>query len=232
MHARIAAPCGLLAVCVLAGCSAGPLSENGDLGNGQFTYECLSPNDNACSGQNQQGAEQIPFPSSLALGSRFNVSFTADLSIHDVGNPLISAVSPDYLNSLGTGFVAQEAGFAGVYAASSINGKLIDYELIRVVAPVALQVMTDSGPVSTQLPLAVNNTLSVSILPLGEGGSAIAGTLDGVWSTSDATVASLKEPNPSNTMQILGVKAGTATITVASSGPAKAVQTSITVQVN
>jgi hypothetical protein len=217
----------------LLGCSAnGALSQNGNLGNGAFTYYCQSQLDQTCNCANNNlciGGNP-PFPSAIALGSQFGVRFSPATSINvNVGNPVLKPVAANYVQITGNVVVALKTGLAGIYAASSVDGSFVDFTVVNIVTPLSLSVLDAGGnPVVGPQKVTVGMPSTFSVVPLQAGGQELPGTLEGTWTTSDPAVAALTLGSPNDTMGISGVAPGTATITVSSSGN---VQTTFTVEV-
>src|SRR4051812_12924927 len=68
------------------------------------------------------------FPSAVALGSRFRITFTSTVSSGTVGNPILSAVSPEYMTSLGDGvFRAMKQGYVSIVARATVDNRIVDY---------------------------------------------------------------------------------------------------------
>jgi hypothetical protein len=202
----------------LSSCSSGPGEVNGNLGNGAFAYDCLSPDDPACPSPDfiQIGPSPDTFPAALASGAHFKVSYTANDTTQG-GNPSVKPVAPEYLSSLSAdgSFTALKPGIDAVVARSSVNGLVFDFTDITISPISSLGVTTTDGePLPTNLELSTGSTKTLLANALGPRSEKLAGSVDYTWTSSDDTIVHLEEGNPTAHVDVDAVKAGTATLTV------------------
>lgn len=186
-----------LGFALAAGCisrSPAPVVEEttGELGHGAFRWDCLDDSDSACG--------TGTFPRMVALGSRFELSFTPEASVPDEIDVFsIEAVSPSRLG-LETGqWVALRAGevsvavLADAYALDYVDLRIVpvDELLVGEHEPLdpgpcpdvdADEVCDGTGEVVTDAPvsLVVGEVTELRARALGEG-SDLAGALPYEW---------------------------------------------------
>lgn len=207
-----------LAFMALSSCSSGPGEVNGNLGNGAFAYNCVSTDDPACptSSDLQIGSPPATFPAALANGAHFKVTYTANDSAKG-GNPSVKPVAPEYLSALSAdgSFTALKPGADALVARSSVDGLVFDFTDI-IISPISsLGVTTTDGqPLPTTFDLSTGGTKTLLATALGPRSEKLAGSVDYTWKSSDDTIVHLEEGNPTAHVDVDGVKAGTATLTV------------------
>jgi len=205
-----------LAFVALSSCSSGDVK--GNLGNGSFSYVCVSGDDPACSSSGSGGAGTSPanFPAALANGAHFKVIYSAYNS-EAGGNPTLKPVAPEYISTLSAdgSLIALKPGIDGMVARSSVDGLVYDFTYVTISPISSLGVTTSDGePLPTTLQISNGGTTSLLASALGPRSEKLAGGVDYTWKSSDDTIVHLEQGNPTAHVDVDGVKAGSATLTV------------------
>ena len=192
----------------------------GNLGNGSFSYVCVNADDPACAsdatGSGQIGENPASFPALLAEGAHFKVTYEAKDS-EEGGNPILKPVAPEYIGSLSAdgSLTALKAGKDAMVARSSVSGLVYDYTYITISPISSLGVTTTDGePIPTTLQISPGGTTTLVATALGPRQEKLAGGVDYTWTSSDDTIVHLGQGNPTAHVDVMGVKSGSATLTV------------------
>lgn len=198
--------------------------QTGNLGNGSFSYVCVSADDPACAnatgGTGTTGASPSNFPAAVASGAHFKVTYQANDSTQG-GDPSLKPVAPEYISALSAdgSLTALKPGIDDLVARSSVNGLVFDYTEI-VISPISSLAVTSAGaPLPTTVQLSVSGSERLVASVLGPHNEQLAGGIDYTWTSSDPTIVSLGEGNPTALNDVTGVKAGNATLTVTAGDP-------------
>lgn len=213
---------GALAALCVAGCSSADATRTGDLGRGRFGYRCISAADVACMGTDDTADT---FPTSIGVGSQFELLFEVTREQERVGNPRIRSASAEYLESLGeNGFIARKPGIASIYAQASTDGKLVDFTSIRVKPLSRLGIVerhtsnvtetTTDTPIGATIDLKVGDRPLWTSRPFGPRDEPLAGVIKLEWTSSDAAIVQVETQGPAPEVTLNALAAGTATITV------------------
>jgi hypothetical protein len=199
---------GLLAIGGLGSCSPDE-SKTGTLGNGVFSYDCIDSQDPNC--PNAAALDQQPFPSAIAFGGRFSLTYTpTDRTMYP--NVTVGSVSSDFFASQGEVFGALRVGTPW-FVALSQDGKVLDITPVNV-APIASVRVTD---VSSSQPGFVGTMHTFAAVAEGGLGQPLAGAVLYSWTSSDPTVAAIQsaagDTSPSSSVSVLFAGAGQATLT-------------------
>lgn len=215
------------------GCSsAADSSVVGALGRGSFTYNCVSQfnDDPACK---TGSTSTTTFPSALAVGGAFKLTYVADDAAKtSIGNPIIKPASTDFLTDEAGGvFLAKKPGRVAVIARSSSNGKAADFTFLNIAVPTGVELHQGDGTVaSAQLTLHVGDSLTLLAQAFTQTSSIkerLAGSVDFDWTTSSAATIRLVDQSPSTRMDFEAVAAGRSTLQATLNG----LKTSIDVEV-
>ncbi len=215
---RIRSSTPMLALVLVIACSDTLPGTAGDLGEGSFTYECVSDADTACS---SDPFEELDVPGAIAAGARF------DLRFHEwEGQPLrIVPGSESFVAVSDPGFLALRPGTVAMLAESKAEERIVDLTHIVLVTPEAIG-LSGQGTRGDQ-PMTIDDYWEWSCHPQTTDGSEIAGSLACEWTSSDPSVVYLTQQgsHPINGLRAVGV--GTATVTVS----ADSLTTSVEVKV-
>ena len=212
-----------VAMLALTSCGSSADTKQGDLGNGVFTYECVSTTDPACATNSESYFEINPdpkaaqtFPAAIASGSKFKLRYDATKS--NAGNPSLRPVSPAILDfaPLNDGtFLALRPGIDAIVARSTADSLVYDYTYAHISPISEIDVIDKSGgqpPSTAKLSIGEEQTyVGVALDPFGD---QLAGAIDYTWSVSDETVLELEDANPISRMDVKALAAGTATVTL------------------
>jgi len=193
-----------IAFLALSSCSAGPSEINGNLGNGTFSYTCVSSEDPACATDDGNIFTSTPsttaavFPTTVASGGRFKLAYDPNSS-SQAGNPTLTPVSPAILDPSGLdgAITALRPGKDGLVVRSSVDGLVFDFTYITV-SPISSVGVTDTSglaPPATIKPSA-GDKLTYVATALGPHSEKLAGSVDYTWSVDDTSVLTLGEGNP------------------------------------
>jgi hypothetical protein len=244
---------GLWTVALVA-CGASDAEVEGNLGQGVFSYHCIDDGDPSCpdgaksaatctGGQTSSPTSSVTdacFPSRVALGTRFRLSYVPNAATSQTGNPQLQVVSPAYLEDTEEGLLrALKPGFAGVYTRSTVNDSLLDYTLVKVVAGTSLELRDHTNAtvhLANDFPIMKNpsapapETLAVAVLDAT--GARVAGSLPCTWTSSNPKVVAITTANPAS---VVTLEAGTDTspdpVTITATAPATSGLTNISVNV-
>jgi hypothetical protein len=216
----------------LAGCDGNfdPSRVEGELGRGDFKYECVSPTDVACQplcttifnchapSTNEQA---LAFPSRIAVGGLFSLSY-----VHEGGAASsryrVTPASPSWVDtaagaspSVGSAdetFVAKRVGQLA-FLARNEAGHVADLLHVEFVPLHHLEV-NDFGAVTTTIHLEPGGAVVLHAFPQGVDGRLLGGALSYAWSSSDEAVALLAVDSASGQVNVEAKAAGTATVRV------------------
>lgn len=198
----------------LTGCTnvdgPSPPGTIGDLGNGQFLYECDLASDVAC----DDAAELQAIPEAVAVGSRFGASY---VSLFGGGKVRVLSAAPQLLenvDSFGSIFEAQKPGTSALLAQQGDD--FVDFVHVRL-AEVASVRVNALDPIAEQLDtlaIAEGLTRTLRAQPLDDKGAILAGGLPCNWTVEDSAVARIATDSNDNQVVIEGVATGVTTATV------------------
>ena len=180
-----------VAFLALASCSSGPSEINGNLGNGTFSYTCVSSEDPACATDDGDIFTDTPsmtaavFPTTVASGGRFTLAYQANDS-RSAGNPDLRPVSQAILDSSGLDgtIQAMRPGKDGLVVRSTVDSNVYDFTYITV------------SPISSVGVIDKSGSTPPAIISAGPHGEKLAGSVDYTWTVDDPTLLSLGEGNP------------------------------------
>jgi hypothetical protein len=172
----------------------------GELGKGGFTYTCVSSADPACSSGSTAG---VAIPSAIPVGAQFGVGYAT-------GDPVESA-SSDLVAPTILGFQALRSGHVALLAGRE---QVLDLLHLTLVPLEAVSIVPASSAGSIFITVKVGQATSLVVRAVNGSGDPMAGTLQCIWSSSDSTVVAVSTSQPVQSIEIEGVKAGKASITV------------------
>ncbi|HEY8378453.1 MAG TPA: hypothetical protein VIK91_18280 [Nannocystis sp.] len=168
---------------------AGP----GELGKGVFHYHCISDDDPAC----HPGDETANFPARIAVGGRFELSFTWNESSQV--QPGLRSAAPDRLRVSGDTFTALAEGYTAVLAVY-LNDDIADLIHIHASAPTRVGVQVNRVDYVDYV-LAPGAEVRVQAITRDDDDYILAGLLNFEFTVDDPAVA-----------EIVGVSPGFATL--------------------
>jgi hypothetical protein len=203
---RLASSC--LASVVLIACTPGstPNNQVGTLGNGSFSYACISNDDPKCPSMPDAGAATFP---TIALGGTFNITYTSTNSNDPTAT--VMAVSPEYFASQGEDFTAILTGTPS-FVAETPAGAVLDYTSITVASINSIVVSDTTSAVDSK---PYHSYLATA---MGAVDEPLGGRVLYDWSSSDPTVLALPggQETPASSVHVVWLKKGTATLTATS----------------
>jgi hypothetical protein len=208
-HRRPASLAGSwLASLTLAACAPGPTPNDqaGTLGNGSFSYACISNDDPECPDSLDAAATTFP---TIALGGTFNITYMSTNSSYPTAT--VMAVSPEYFVNQGEDFTAILTGTPS-FVAETPAGAVLDYTSVTV-ASINSIVVSDTTSADDSEPY--HSYLSTA---MGAVDEPLGGRVLYNWSSSDPTVLTLQggQETPASSVHVVWLKNGTATLTAAS----------------
>ncbi|HEU4406582.1 MAG TPA: hypothetical protein VFS43_15050 [Polyangiaceae bacterium] len=221
------------AFAALAGCDASDYDQSrveGELGRGDFNYECISPADVACeyrctlftcqaSATNERASV---FPSRVAVGGLFALTYVHEGADASSRYRVVPA-SPSWVDtpaganpsvaSAAETFVAKRAGQLA-FLARNQAGQVADLLHVEFVPLDHLEV-NDFGAVTAAVKLSPGESINLQAYPQGVDGRSLGGALSYAWSSSDEAVAAVAVGSASDRVKIEAKAEGTATVRVA-----------------
>jgi hypothetical protein len=203
-------PKSILVFVFLVACGPFGPDKSGDNGEGDFRYVCAAATDPTCQG----AIVEQTFPTQIALGAVFGVSFSATSSTATTA--VVQSAATALLHFENGKFRAAEAGYAGLVALNT-DGRVVDFTHVLIAAPAGFAILRDATtPALAVMTTGASQTVFAS--PLDGDGFAIAGAVPATWSVSDATVLELVETSPAVAMTINAKAVGQTTLTVSAGG--------------
>ncbi|MCB9751687.1 MAG: hypothetical protein H6713_17070 [Myxococcales bacterium] len=183
----------------------------GELGNGDFRYRCLSSGktDAAC-----LFSEGAVFPGAVAIGAPFEMDYSKDPE-SEVDSPATLAVQPaaERMISRTAGvFTPHEAGYAALLALSS-SSDVVDVIHLRI-APIArVAFWNESRLEVTKLSVSAGWTTQVAAVPFDTTDELLSGSLPFAWTIEDEAIAVIETEPSANLIELRGVAGGVTTLT-------------------
>jgi hypothetical protein len=175
------------------------------------------------------------FPAAVAVGGKFTLTYTPGSAVpaSEAGNPILEAVAPEYMESLGSSqFQALKAGYVGITARSTVDNTIIDYTIVRVEPIASLALKQGASVVPAGLALTQGSSTTLEVTAADASGNALGGASAVAWTTSDPTLLTLGTIGASAAMLVTaGTKSGMATLSV-STPAAPGLSASVVVTVN
>lgn len=217
----------------LAGCNASDFDQSrveGDLGRGDFKYECVSPADVACefrctlfdceaSATNERASV---FPTRVAVGSLFALTYDHHNNEAASSRYRVVPASPSWVDtaaganpspgSAAETFVARRTGQLA-FLARNQSGHVADFLHVEF-APLDHLEVNDFGAVTATAKLSPGEDIVLQAYPQGQDGRVLGGSLSYAWASSDEAIASVKVGSASDRIKIEAKAAGTATVRV------------------
>jgi hypothetical protein len=187
---------------------------HGDLGNGAFSYICISDRDPVCIRDAPSDGTLKAMPNTIAVGAKFNVVFTAMSSAALDGSALVQPVSPEFI-AWASGDSAYEAIRPGVAGIVAMRGSsVVDVAHVRLVPVdrVRIDAVHDgtqsvlTGISSLDVPLA--GTVTLSGAAVDKAGELLAGSLAVTWTSDDSAIAEITSTPTTDEVQVQGKTAG------------------------
>jgi hypothetical protein len=219
MHAR---PLSIAAAFTLAVIGCVPSTE-GELGAGQFTYECKDEGyDAACA---DSVSNQSDMPAKVALDAPFEVFFWSGDST-EPGQSIVISASQSILAGQGQGFVFTKPGHAAVIAREP-SGTVVDFLHLQG-TPVDHLTFFEAGKlVPETLEMQLNDTLVLYVEPMDATESILAGAIELVWSVNGEAVALEADPWDKNVTTLVANEPGSVQVSVTGAGVAATVQVNV-----
>jgi len=219
MHAR---PLSIAAAFTLAVIGCVPSTE-GELGAGQFTYECKDGTyDAACA---DSLSNQSDMPSKVALGAPFEVVFWSGDST-EPGQSVVISASQTILAAQGQGFVFTKPGHAALIAREP-SGTVVDFLHLQATPVDHLTFFQAGKLVPDTVEMDVDDTLVLSVEPLDATESILAGAIELVWSVNGDAVLLEADTYDENVATLVANEPGSVQVSVTGAGVAATVQVNV-----
>lgn len=190
-----------------AGCedSSSGRSADGELGNGRFTYDCLSTADAHCRGT----SVATGLPEAVATGAPFGLSYAG--FDDDNGSVLPGA---NFVAAGTRGFAVPAQGY-GVAKVLSADSEILDFVhmLARDVDSIAIDV---NGQWSTEATIYGEESISVIAVPFN-GALELGGALEYTAESSDSQIVAVVDVRGAE-VALRGVAEGRATVVFQAAG--------------
>ncbi len=223
-----------LAALVTLGCGQGDVPGTvGELGEGVFRYSCFDASDARCNEAGAVSSLEVTktlgvdpeLPTAIAVGGRFDLTYLGDTI--DDGDLLIVDVEPARtdLVSHAAGFVIEAPGTFAFLARNGPKKTVADFMHLDAFLVTGLDIW-HSQETKSSIVLNANETSTLAVVPMADGGVALAGALSIEWTSSDMNIVAIGSASsaleiPSGDKQlnedeirIAAIAEGQATITV------------------
>lgn len=206
---------GLASLLLLPACEDSPPGTQGELGQGSFTYECLSAEDVGCFNAPYDGAE---LPVGIAVGSKF------DLNFHGETARIVSG-SESLAEAVSDGFRARAPGTVAMLAEATARDRVVDFVHLDLVDVADLELSGEGT--DGEDPLLVGNHWEWTASPKSDEGTALAGTLLCTWTSSDTSVVRFSQTQETHLNGVRGMAPGKAIVTVTVGAASKAIEVTV-----
>ena len=230
MPGRVALTIALITFATI-GCSADLSGTLGQLGEGVFRYNCVETSDARCNDSESVSSFDTAaslgvdpeLPEGIAVGARFDLTYVGDTI--DDGEVIIVDVEPARpdLVTHAAGFVMEVPGTFAFLARNAPKQRVVDFIHVEALDVAGIDVWSEQLQ-TTAANLRVGEARVMAAVPVSDAGIPLAGALPMMWESSDASVASISQIGGAadsgeqqinvDEIEIVGVAAGTATITV------------------
>jgi hypothetical protein len=230
---RIAVLAGLaLATFAASGCAPFGGTE-GQLGHGEFFYQCAGDGDIACDANKDQLDVEITstngakLPRGIAVGAPFKLTFQGNHDLNVADTTLISA-SPRLAPESDLGFAIEKPVTVSFLAQRS-GGRISDFIDITAEEVDTIGAFHDGVPV-TKLSLASGQSHGIGAYARGASGTPLSGALIWGWSSSDSNVVAVApdyEGSTANEIFVHAAGPGFATLTIRTNGKSLALPVTV-----
>ena len=217
-----ARPLGLAVAFTLAVIGCVP-STPGELGAGQFTYECVEgAYDAVCA---DSFSDQSNVPTKVAVGAPFEVLFWSSGST-EPGRSVVISASPAILADEGDQYMFASPGFAAILAREP-SGTVVDFLHVRGVPLDHLTLYAEKKKAPSIIDMKVGQSLFFTVEPKDASDAVLAGGIELTWSVS-ADIA-VVQPNDFslNGATLVANAPGTFQLNVTGAGKAATVQINV-----
>jgi hypothetical protein len=188
---------------LLGGCGFGSDTPgtSGQLGEGQFTYECEDPsgdpvcNEGSALDRSQVEADlgrSLELPRAVAVGAIFDVRYTGDVTTDDFDRLSLTVESSntEEVQQASDGFVIDAPGRFPFLARDREERIVADFTYLTAAEPDALELWHDGQPV-TSIDMTEGTDTDLAAISLDAEGHALAGSLEFQWTSSDESIAAV-----------------------------------------
>lgn len=217
-----ARPLGLAVAFTLAVIGCVP-STPGELGAGQFTYECVDgAYDSVCA---DSFSDQSNVPAKVVVGAPFEVVFWSSDST-EPGQSVVISASPAILADQGSTYEFASPGFAAILAREP-SGTVVDFLHVRGVPLDHLTLYAEGKPAPSIIDMEVGHSLAFTVEPMDDAESILAGAIDFTWSVSADTAVVQPNDFSLNGATLVANAPGTIQLNVTAAGKAATVQINV-----
>jgi len=205
---------GLAIACGTSGTDEPPTAPRpGELGEGEFLYECVSNDDPMCP------SDLIPgeFPERIVTGGEFDVSFEITDPDETQSAVTVRSGSETYIEETSGAFRAVQAGMGVLLARRTVDAATLDFVHLTIVDLESLEI-TQPGGNPPQVVMQEDETQELRATPSAGSGMVLGGAVPITWSSSDETVIQPIDASPTAFMTVAAGVAGEATITAEAEG--------------
>jgi hypothetical protein len=177
--------------------------ERGDLGVGNFVYQCVGVTDTACTG------DAAVLPQALAVGSRFNMTF----AVRSGASPLVISPATDIVRREDGAFMVLQSGVFPLLAVTGSN-EVVDIKHLQAAAIAEVRVQKPKELPVASLTLSPGDAVTLSAVPFDVRGVQLGGGLVYGWRSSDDARLSIETLPQLNAVRVRARAAGRATLMV------------------
>ena len=205
---------GLLSACANDCTPDDPAGSSGELGNGQFIYECLGESDAIC-----RWGYDAYYPDAIADEGRFRLRYDPD----GTGSATVESASDYFLTESYEGFRAERPGVVSVLAVAG-DGEIIDLKHIQILSVQSLEIEDEDGADITSVAIDAGDEVDLWAVPRSLDGEVLAGELDYDWTLDAAGEVEFVTSVDSARIRIRGLNEGIALVTAEHDGVSKSVE--------
>ena len=177
----------LVAIALACGEYQPPPTSQGELGRGDFTYQCAGQTDPLCP---EGSTWATAFPQALAVGGAFSLAYQYDSAHAGDPLPILTTASPSRLANDSGVFTGLVAGYTAILAVTGTSA-VIDLKHIRFEVVDHLALTVDGVLAGDSIVLRVGDLLPVVAEARSRQDLVLAGSLPYAWTIQDPLVASI-----------------------------------------
>lgn len=236
--ARSAATTAVLTAALCAsGCNwSGDGGTEGELGHGNFFYDCVGPQDIWCTQYNPDpnvpAFEEPEVPGSFVVGSSFALDFQLDPTDDESSSLAVDVECAVDGFEVDRHFVPTRPGWFAFVAERS-DGVVVD--VLHVLVSVPARISIGAGGLDVDEGLELPSPTEIAAIPLGANDEVLFGAFPATWTSSDDDVVKVESsiasgsPATGALARLVPVTTGDAVITVTVAGVAREIAVSAVV---
>jgi hypothetical protein len=208
----------------------------GELGNGNFFYDCVGPQDIWCTQYNPDpnvpAFEEPEVPGSFVVGSAFALDFQLERTDDDEGSLAVDVECAVDGFEVDRHFVPTRPGWFAFVAERS-DGVVVD--VLHVLVSVPARIGIGAGGLNVDEGLELPSPTEIAAIPLGANDEVLYGAFPATWTSSDEAVVEVESsiasgsPATGALARLIPISTGDAVVTVTVAGVSREIAVSATV---